>query len=91
MAGMFWLGVPLGHAAGLALRMLLPTSRADHHHSYGSLLGSLVHLWRDLPACAARPDARPAVGRSARSGAFSRSIFRSCALVWARRWRACSA
>jgi hypothetical protein len=41
-------------ALGSCLRILLPTSRADHHHSYGSLLASLVHLWRDLPACAAR-------------------------------------
>lgn len=46
----FWLGVPLAVLSGLALRILLPTSRADHQHSYGSLLASLVHLWRELPA-----------------------------------------
>jgi len=52
---MFWLGVPLAVAAGGLMRVMLPVSRPDRvSHavaapSYPALLGSLWHLWRDLP------------------------------------------
>jgi predicted MFS family arabinose efflux permease len=47
---MFWLGVPLAIVAGGVLRVALPHSRPDHKTpSYPALLGSLWHLWRDLP------------------------------------------
>jgi len=46
---MFWLGVPLALAAGGWLRATLPVSRPEKGPSYPALLGSLWHLWRDLP------------------------------------------
>lgn len=46
---MFWLGVPLALMAGGLLRAMLPVSRPEQGPSYPRLLGSLWHLWRDLP------------------------------------------
>ncbi|NOW45215.1 putative MFS family arabinose efflux permease [Novosphingobium sp. SG751A] len=46
---MFWLGVPLALMAGGLLRAMLPVSRPQQGPSYPLLLGSLWHLWRDLP------------------------------------------
>lgn len=46
---MFWLGVPLAIVAGGVLRVALPHSRPEKAPSYPALLGSLWHLWRDLP------------------------------------------
>lgn len=46
---MFWLGIPLALAAGGLMRALLPVSRPAQGPSYPALLGSLWHLWRDLP------------------------------------------
>lgn len=46
---MFWLGVPLALAAGSLLRLVLPASRPVRGGSYPALLGSLWHLWRELP------------------------------------------
>ena len=46
---MFWLGVPLALIAGGVLRARLPVSRPEKGPSYPALLGSLWHLWRDLP------------------------------------------
>nr|WP_244424792.1 MFS transporter [Methylobacterium nodulans] len=47
---MFWLGVPLALTAGGLMAMLLPHSRPDATLSYGTLMRSIGHLWRDLPA-----------------------------------------
>ena len=46
---MFWLGVPLACAAGGLLRAILPVSQPEKGPSYPALLGSLWHLWRELP------------------------------------------
>jgi len=46
---MFWLGVPLAIVAGGVLKVALPHSRPEKAPSYPALLGSLWHLWRDLP------------------------------------------
>lgn len=46
---MFWLGVPLALMAGGLLRAMLPVSQPEKGPSYPALLGSLWHLWRDLP------------------------------------------
>jgi predicted MFS family arabinose efflux permease len=45
---MFWLGVPLALGAGAIMAASLPRSHPDTHHSYGSLMVSLVHLWREF-------------------------------------------
>jgi predicted MFS family arabinose efflux permease len=45
---MFWLGVPLALGAGGLMAFALPRSHPDSDHSYGSLMGSLVHLWREF-------------------------------------------
>ncbi|PTQ07481.1 MFS transporter [Sphingomonas oleivorans] len=47
---MFWLGVPLALAAGGLMAFRLPRSLPDTDHSYASLMGSLVHLWREFGA-----------------------------------------
>lgn len=47
---MFWLGVPLALAAGGLMWVVLPRSRPDSTLGYGSLLGSILHLWREFPA-----------------------------------------
>ena len=47
---MFWLGVPMALAAGALMTALLPHSRPDSRLGYGSLLNSLLHLWREFPA-----------------------------------------
>ena len=43
---MFWLGVPLALGAGGLMAATLPRSAPDTEHTYGSLMGSLVHLWK---------------------------------------------
>lgn len=45
---MFWLGVPLALGAGGLMAATLPKSSPDTEHTYGSLMGSLVHLWREF-------------------------------------------
>lgn len=45
---MFWLGVPLALGAGGLMAFSLPRSQPDSDHSYGSLMVSLVHLWREF-------------------------------------------
>jgi len=47
---MFWLGVPLALGAGGLMAFSLPRSQPDSDHSYGSLMVSLVHLWREFGA-----------------------------------------
>jgi predicted MFS family arabinose efflux permease len=47
---MFWLGVPLALGAGALMTCSLPRSHPDSGHSYGSLMGSLIHLWREFGA-----------------------------------------
>jgi predicted MFS family arabinose efflux permease len=47
---MFWLGVPLALGAGALMACSLPRSHPDSGHSYGSLMGSLIHLWREFGA-----------------------------------------
>ena len=46
---MFWLSVPLALAAGILMALRLPRSDPDSRLSYGELMGSLVHLWREFP------------------------------------------
>jgi len=45
---MFWLGVPLAVAGGALMALRLPRSHPDSPLSYGELMGSLVHLWREF-------------------------------------------
>ncbi|WP_218036675.1 MFS transporter [Sphingobium sp. EM0848] len=45
---MFWLGVPLALGAGALMAAMLPRSHPDTDHRYGSLMASLVHLWREF-------------------------------------------
>jgi predicted MFS family arabinose efflux permease len=45
---MFWLGVPLALAGGGLMALRLPRSHPDSSLSYGELMGSLVHLWREF-------------------------------------------
>jgi predicted MFS family arabinose efflux permease len=45
---MFWLGVPLALGAGALMAFSLPRSHPESDHSYGSLMGSLIHLWREF-------------------------------------------
>lgn len=47
---MFWLGVPMALAAGVLMRVKLPHSRPDSQLGYGSLLHSILHLWKEFPA-----------------------------------------
>lgn len=46
---MFVLGVPLALGAGALMAFSLPRSQPDSDHSYASLMGSIVHLWREFP------------------------------------------
>lgn len=45
---MFWLGAPLALGAGGLMALTLPRSQPDADHSYGSLMVSLIHLWREF-------------------------------------------
>jgi predicted MFS family arabinose efflux permease len=45
---MFWLGVPLAVAGGVLMALRLPRSHPDSSLSYGELMGSLAHLWREF-------------------------------------------
>ena len=45
---MFWLGVPLAVAGGALMALRLPRSHPDSSLSYGELMGSLAHLWREF-------------------------------------------
>lgn len=45
---MFWLGIPLALGAGGLMAFALPRSHPDTDHSYGSLIVSLIHLWREF-------------------------------------------
>jgi predicted MFS family arabinose efflux permease len=47
---MFWLGVPLAIAAGGLMAFTLPQSVPDTKHTYGSLMGSLLRLWKEFHA-----------------------------------------
>lgn len=47
---MFWLGVPMALAAGGLMLSILPHTPPDARLSYGRLLHSIVHLWREFPA-----------------------------------------
>jgi predicted MFS family arabinose efflux permease len=47
---MFWVGLPLALGAGALMAFTLPRSHPDTDHSYGSLMVSMVHLWREFPA-----------------------------------------
>ncbi|QEO16797.1 MFS transporter [Acetobacter vaccinii] len=47
---MFWLGVPLSAGAGGLMAWVLPRSVPVVRHGYGTLMLSLVGLWRSLPA-----------------------------------------
>lgn len=44
---MFWLGIPLVLAGAAAMALLLPLSRPATSMRYGSLLRSLLQLWRE--------------------------------------------
>lgn len=47
---MFWLGVPLALGACTLMAISLPRSHPDTDHNYGSLMRSLLHLWREFGA-----------------------------------------
>ncbi|WP_260921672.1 MFS transporter [Novosphingobium sp. 9] len=48
---MFWLAVPLALGAAGLMAVMLPRSQPDRAGmSYGGLMASMWHLWRDLPA-----------------------------------------
>ncbi|HEY0212130.1 MAG TPA: MFS transporter [Paenirhodobacter sp.] len=47
---MFWLGVPIALAGGILMRVMLPRVQVQSTVRYGSLLVSLVQLWRAFPA-----------------------------------------
>ncbi|WP_374575795.1 MFS transporter [Phenylobacterium sp.] len=46
---MFLIAAPAMAATAAALAVVLPKSRGDSRLAYPQLLGSLVHLWRELP------------------------------------------
>ena len=45
---MFWLGVPLTLGAGALMAFLLPRSQPESDDRYGSLMVSLICLWREF-------------------------------------------
>lgn len=47
---MFWLGVPMALAAGALMAVRLPRSHPQAGLSYGALMRSLVHIWREFGA-----------------------------------------
>jgi predicted MFS family arabinose efflux permease len=47
---MFWLAAPMALAAGVWMVRALPSSKPETDLTYGTLMRSLVHLWRELPA-----------------------------------------
>jgi predicted MFS family arabinose efflux permease len=47
---MFWLAVPMALAAAGLMAAILPRSAPDSTLSYGQLLRSIGHLWREFPA-----------------------------------------
>jgi predicted MFS family arabinose efflux permease len=47
---MFWLGAPMALAAGALMALTLPHTPPDSQLTYGRLLQSIGHLWREFPA-----------------------------------------
>lgn len=47
---MFWLAAPMSLSAGVWMALALPSSRPKTDMTYGALMRSLVHLWREFPA-----------------------------------------
>jgi predicted MFS family arabinose efflux permease len=47
---MFWLAAPMALAAGFWMAVALPSSKPETDLTYGVLMRSLVHLWREFPA-----------------------------------------
>jgi predicted MFS family arabinose efflux permease len=45
---MFWLGVPMTLAAAALMRLSLPRSQPESDLTYGGLMHSLIHLWREF-------------------------------------------
>lgn len=45
---MFWLGVPLALGAAVLAALILPRSEPPARTTYGALMGSLLHLWREF-------------------------------------------
>lgn len=47
---MFWIAAPLALLTGVWMAWKLPRSRPETSLTYGMLMRSLVHLWREFPA-----------------------------------------
>nr|WP_206243026.1 MFS transporter [Novosphingobium terrae] len=47
---MFWLAVPMALGAGALMAWCLPSHRPEARLSYGALIRSLLHLWREFGA-----------------------------------------